>query len=134
MGPSCLWQDEEQSSKKKGSSIQNVLERQYTSYNTVVSVNSGGFFEFLKACGFSCPRSKILIINDMLHVTSLTRLPFFSRVYVEKIGEPGDEASVFHEKGVRLLQTCTVRSVVRATILVSDPLLILSFVLCLSRS
>ena len=30
---------------------------------------------------------------DVTHVTSRTRLSLFSRVYVEKIGEPGDEAN-----------------------------------------
>ena len=33
------------------------------------------------------------IIYNALHVISRTRLPLFSRAYVEKIGEPGDEAT-----------------------------------------
>ena len=33
-----------------------------------------------------------LATGDVTHVISCTRLPLFSRAYVEMIGEPGDEA------------------------------------------
>ena len=33
--------------------------------------------------------------NDVLHVTSFTRLPLFSRAMLKRLGEPGDEARVY---------------------------------------
>ena len=61
-------------------------------------------FLSFKSCGFTRPCSKNLIIYDAPHVISHTRLPLFSRAYVEKIGEPGDEARaviVVSEEGVK---------------------------------
>ena len=77
-----------------------VLERQYVSYKAsrvlslvLFSIAFGNFLGVEKCCGFSRPRSNILIIYDALHVISLTRPSRFSACNIEKLGiGPGDEA------------------------------------------
>ena len=42
-----------------------------------------------------CRTSSHCQIYDALHVTLLTRVPLFSRVYIEKIRGPGDKARAY---------------------------------------